>query len=229
MQEGGSSGASISVVIPAFNEANRIGPVIEKARDLASEVLVVDDHSADGTPEVAERLGARVVPNSYSKGYLGAIKTGLLSASGDVIVTLDADGEHDPGDIPRLVQPVLDGEADLVLGRRDVAPRVSERFIGWLTRFRVKVDDSCTGFRALTRDLARRMELKARCTCGTFVLEANSYGARIAEVPVTIHAISKPRTICWGHLWQVGYVLRWLLKPPATDHGAAASWRGRPG
>lgn len=204
---------SVSVVIPAKNEGKRIGWVIEEARKYADEIIVVDDHSTDGTEQVAEKLGAKVTSNNQKEGYIGAIKTGFEKATGDIIVTLDADGEHDPGDIPRLVKPILDGEADLVLGTRQKISRISERFINWLTNFKVKANDSGTGFRAMKRDLALNLDLNGKCTCGILVLEANHYGARIAEVPITLRPIPKERKIAWAHFWQIFYVLRWLVKP----------------
>jgi glycosyltransferase involved in cell wall biosynthesis len=202
----------ISVVIPAYNEEKSIGEVIEQARKFAEEVIVVDDYSTDNTKELCLRLGANVVTNEHRKGYIGAIKTGFQRAGRETIVTLDADGEHDPSDIPRLVGPILTGKANLVLGRRKEIPRISERFINSLTNLKVKVADSGTGFRALNKDLASKLDLKGRCTCGILVLEANHHGARIVEMPITIRHVPERRSIAWGHFWQILYVLPWLLK-----------------
>lgn len=76
---------------------------------------MVDDGSTDGTREVVENLGARVIENQCGKGYVGAIRTGFREVNGDIVVTLDADGEHDPYDIPRLIFPILEMRANLVL------------------------------------------------------------------------------------------------------------------
>ena len=205
----------VSVVIPAYNESERIGQVLEAVRQHADEVLVVDDGSTDGTGEVAESAGAKVIANVHDKGCIGALRTGCEQAGGDIIVTMDADGEHDAGDIPRLIEPLLVDKADLVLGKREEIPRISERLINWLTNFRVTVSDSGTGFRAMSKDLALKLRWKGRCTCGTLVLEANRYGARIAEVPVTIQQIPKARKIAWSHFWQIFDVLYLLVKPNA--------------
>ena len=132
-------------------------------------------------------------------------------------MTLDADGEHNPGDIPRLVGPILMGKADLVLGRRQEIPRISERFINSLTNLKVKVADSGTGFRALKKELTSRLGLKGRCTCGTLVLEANHHGARIDELPITIRYSPEKRSIAWGHFWQIFYVLPWLFRRTPRD------------
>lgn len=201
----------LSVIIPAYNEAERIAPVVRDALEYADEVLVVDDGSADGTASVARAAGARVI-RQENAGYIAAIKHGFREAQGEILVTMDADGEHRAEDIPRLVEPILKDEVDLVLGARLHIARPSERFLNWLTSFRVEVSDSGTGFRALRRDLALKLELDGRCICGISVLEPEALGARIAEVPIELSEIAKPRRIAWFHLPQVWYVLKWLMQ-----------------
>ena len=201
----------VSAVIPAYNERQRIAAVIEGTKRFVDEVIVVDDGSTDGTGEIARGLGATVMSNQFAKGYIGAIKAGFQEARGDIVVSLDADGEHDPADIPQLVKPVLEERADLVLGRREKISRASERFLNRLTNFKVKISDSGTGFKAMKRELAQKLNLKGKCTCGILVLEANSYGARIAEVPVALRPIPKKRKPAWSHFWQTFYVLRRLM------------------
>lgn len=210
---------AISAIIPAYNEKESIAEVITEAQKFVDEVIVVDDGSTDGTGVIARGLGAWVVTNEHRKGYAGAIKTGFEKARGDILVTLDADGENHPGDIPRLLKPILEGKADLVLGRRGRIPRPSERFINWLTNFKLKLADSGTGFRALKRELALKLDLKGKCTCGIFVLEANYYGARITEEPIALQPILKRRKRAWSHFWQIFYVLWWLVKLPTTVEG----------
>ena len=202
---------SVSVVIPAYNEETRIAPVIKGAKRYADEILVVNDNSTDQTARISEEAGAKVILNDGKKGYIEAIKTELRKASFDIIVTLDADGEHNPADIPALVQPIQKNKADLVLGKRPHIARISERLLSALTRLKVNVSDSGTGFRALRKELAIKLKLDGKCTCGTFVLEANAYGAKVAEVPITLHTTDKPRWIAWHHFWQLFYVLKWLL------------------
>jgi glycosyltransferase involved in cell wall biosynthesis len=208
---------SYTVIIPAYNEERSIGKVIKQTQKFADEVIVVDDYSTDNTRELCQRLGAKVVTNEHGKGYIGAIKTGFKRANHGIIVTLDADGEHDPSDIPRLVEPILRQEADLVLGKREEIPRISERFINSLTNLKVKVVDSGTGFRALKRELASKLSLKGKCTCGILVLEANHHGARIVEVPITLHHTLEKRNIAWSHFWQIFYVLPWLFRRTLKD------------
>ena len=203
---------TISIIIPAYNEAQRIGDVIKSAANYADEVLIVDDGSNDDTADVAKRAGALVLHQEHS-GYIAAIKRGFYESRNDIVVTMDADGEHRAEDIPQLVAPVLSGIADVVVGTRPHIDRISERFINWITNFRVKVRDCGSGFRAIRKDAALKLELRGKCTCGTFILEADHRKLRIAEVPIEINSIPKKRKIMWSHLQQLFYVLPWLIKP----------------
>ena len=203
---------TVSVVIPARNERERIAQVIEEAQRYADEIIVIDDASIDETGLLAKELGAAVVSNKQRKGYIEAIKTGFQVAKGDIVVTMDADGEHNPKDIPLLIKPISDGKADLVLGRRQKKSRMSERFIDWLVNLKMKVSDSCTGFRAIERDLALKLNLKGQCTCGILALEASYNGARVTEIPIEIIPTNKPRKIAWRHISQTFYIFGWLLK-----------------
>ncbi len=203
---------TLTVVIPARNEEKTIYKIAKAARQHADEVIVVDDGSVDATAQIAREAGAKIVINGEKRGYIEAIKAGFRQAEGDIIVTIDADGEHNPENIPLVAKPIYDGKADLVLGTRDKAARISESLMNWLTNLKVKISDSCTGFRALSKCLALELNLKGRCTCGIFVLEAYYYGARVIGVPVEIIPTDKPRAIAWRHIGQTFYVLGWLLR-----------------
>jgi glycosyltransferase involved in cell wall biosynthesis len=207
----------ISLVIPAYNEAGAIAAVVRGALPYADEVLVVDDGSTDDTAAAAQAAGARVIRQANA-GYISAIKHGFREAQGDIVVTMDADGEHRAQDIPRLVALVSEGAADLALGVRPHIARPSERFLNWLANLRVDVSDSGTGFRALRRGLALKLELDGRCICGISVLEPAALGARIAEVSIGLATVHKPRQIAWFHVPQVWHVLKWLVKPHRRPH-----------
>jgi len=214
MAEDRAGGPTVSVIIPAFNEGKTVGGVVRGALAHAGEVLVIDDGSTDDTAAVAAEAGATVIRQGRNRGILPAVARGLKEARGDILVTLDADGQHDPADIQRLIQPIVDDEADLVLGRRPSLPHFSERVITALTRLRVKCTDASTGFRAIRKSIAAEMKLHGSCLCGTFILEAHRLGARVAEVPITI----RPRTeghrrIQTRHVKQIIHVLRRLVKP----------------
>ncbi|HQV26382.1 MAG TPA: glycosyltransferase family 2 protein, partial [Acinetobacter sp.] len=116
----------ISIVLPAKNESAAIGQTVEKIKHLSIhyEIIVVNDGSTDNTKDVAEQAGAKVVTHTYSKGNGAAIKTGARTATGDIIVFMDADGQHDPQDIPRLVAKIEEGY-DLVVGARQKGSQAS--------------------------------------------------------------------------------------------------------
>lgn len=153
-----------SIVLPAKNEAGAIGQTVEKIKqlNLVHEILVVNDGSTDETREVAERAGAKVVSHPYSKGNGAAIKTGARTATGDVIIFMDADGQHDPQDIPHLLQKIEQGY-DLVVGARQkgsqasigrgVANSLYNNLATYMTEH--PVEDLTSGFRAVRADKFR--------------------------------------------------------------------------
>src|SRR5262249_27416361 len=109
---------SVSVVIPAYNEAGAIGDVVRAVAGAGAwrEILVIDDGSTDDTRARATAAGARVVRHPYNKGNGAAIKTGIRNATGEFLLILDADGQHQPADARRLIEKL--GEYDLVVGAR---------------------------------------------------------------------------------------------------------------
>ena len=197
----------VSAVIPAFYEEKTIGEVVQGCFSYVDEVLVVDDGSGDDTAIKAEAAGARAIRLHRNMGVLKAVETGLREAGGDIIVTLDADGQHSPDDIPRLVQPIIDGEADLVMGVRPSFPHFSEKMITWVTSLRVPVGDASTGFRAIRKETAGKMRLHGLCLCGTFVLEAAKNGARVKSVSIAVAERKHgKRRIQTRHIKQLLYV-----------------------
>jgi glycosyltransferase involved in cell wall biosynthesis len=115
-----TSGKNLSIIIPAKNEAASIADVVTEIRNLypAAEILVVDDGSDDDTASLAEQSGAKVISHPISLGNGAAIKAGARVASGDVLVMMDGDGQHQPGDIPSLIAK-LDEGFDMAIGARD--------------------------------------------------------------------------------------------------------------
>jgi glycosyltransferase involved in cell wall biosynthesis len=202
----------VTAVIPAYNEGSRIGVTVRGVSYFVDEVLVIDDGSQDHTALEAKNAGARVISHPSTRGYIQAIKTGFQGAAGEIVVTIDGDGEFPAEKIPALLQPVISGEADMVQGRRNIVPRHSERVLTFVANLKAPVGDSGTGFRALRRDLARKLELKGICICGIFSLEVIDKGGRIAEIPIRLEAIDKPRRIAWYHFRQLVYLMPWLVK-----------------
>jgi glycosyltransferase involved in cell wall biosynthesis len=176
---------NVSAVIPAHNEMNSIADVVRSCKEYCDEVIVVDDGSTDGTFSASRAAGGIVIRNKTNLGIVRSTQIGLRSASGDIIVTLDANGQHDPSEIPIIVGPIAQGLADLVLGKRQDGRPLSEQIISKLCSLRVKCEDVGTGYRAFRRDLAHKIRLWGFCLCGSLVLEAQRQGARIAEVPIT--------------------------------------------
>ncbi len=189
----------VTVVIPAKNEAETIGAVLGAVGDYADEVIVVDGHSEDRTTEIAKEFGARVVYDG-GMGKGDAVRTAIREATGDVIVFVDADGSHVTEDIPALLAPVLNGEADLVVGSRprggsDEMTGDVDRFVRWLGqqiimlginyRFDVRLTDSQNGFRAIRRDVAADLGLRENITTieQEMVMKVLRKGYRAAEVP----------------------------------------------
>lgn len=155
---------TLSIVLPAKNEASAIGLTVTGIRQQYpdAEVIVVNDGSTDNTAKVAEAAGARVVHHPYCKGNGAAIKTGARAASGQVIVFMDADGQHDPADIARLLE-VLEQGHDMVVGARQKGSQASlgrglangfyNKLASWMTGHRI--EDLTSGFRAVRADKFR--------------------------------------------------------------------------
>jgi glycosyltransferase involved in cell wall biosynthesis len=149
---------SLSVILPARNEAASLQSLIPRilALGIADEVIVVDDGSTDDTARVAAATGVKVVRHPYGIGNGAAVKSGARAATGDIIVLMDADGQHDPSDIPRLLAK-LDEGFDMVVGARNsgsqasvgrlAANTVYNRIASWMTGQRIA--DLTSGFRAV--------------------------------------------------------------------------------
>lgn len=156
---------SLSIILPARNEAPSLGRLLDRIAQLYphAERLVVDDGSIDGTPDIARERGARVVTHPYSLGNGAAVKSGARAARGEILVFMDADGQHDPADIPRLLAR-LEAGYDMAVGARgkdlQASPgrRLANGFYNWfasvMTGF--KVQDLTSGFRAVRAEPFRR-------------------------------------------------------------------------
>ncbi len=155
----------VSVIIPAYNEANNIIELIHKIQDIlqdtAHEILVIDDGSDDESALLSESAGAKVIRHPYNIGNGAAIKTGIRNAQGEILVMLDADGQHPPEDIPRLLEKI--GPYDVAVGartsdsdtdfHRDFANQIYNILASYISG--TKIDDLTSGFRALKMDVAR--------------------------------------------------------------------------
>ena len=191
--------ASVSVMIPAKNEAETVGRVIESVRKYADEVLVVDGHSEDATASIATELGARLIED-HGRGKGDAVRLAIREAKGDILVFVDADLSHEPTDIPKLVAPIREGKAELVVGSRprggsDEMTGDLDRFIRWFGqqiiqlginyRFGVRLTDAQNGFRSISKRVATDLDLKENLTTieQEMVMKVLRMGYRVTEIP----------------------------------------------
>jgi len=188
--------------IPAYNEEKTIAKIILLAQKFVDRVVVVDDGSEDLTGEIARRLGAFVVRHDVRKGYGAAIQTCFKTArelGADIMVTLDADGQHDPEEIPKLIKPILNNDADIVIGSRfldsksvNEVPfyrRLGIKTITFLTRKATgnqKLSDAQSGFRAYSRRALEELEIgeTGMSVSTEILLKAAEKKLSIVEVPI---------------------------------------------
>ncbi|MBP1910773.1 glycosyltransferase involved in cell wall biosynthesis [Thermococcus stetteri] len=191
----------ISVVIPAYNEEKRLPRVLERIPDFVDEVIVVDDGSSDATylsalsfSEKDPRVRAFRLKRNCGKGC--AMREGVKHALGDVVVFMDADGQHLPEEIKKLVKPIVEGRADLVIGARKVEVqgkrplhrRLSNIITTRLIRLKLGtyVYDTQSGFRAYRREFLPEIEGDRYEVETEMLIKAAKMGARIVEVPVSM-------------------------------------------
>lgn len=194
---------SLTVVIPTLNEVETLPEIVAGVRAHTDDILVVDGRSPDGTADVARSLGARVVYD-HGRGKGEAIRTVIGHLDRDIVVFIDADGSHDPADIPALVSPILAGQADHVSGSRLIGGS-SElhggfdecfRLMGssFITacinhRFRVVLSESQNGFRAIRTEVLRDLGLQEDITTieQEMIIKTLKKGYRMGEVPTHEH------------------------------------------
>jgi glycosyltransferase involved in cell wall biosynthesis len=201
----------VTLIIPALNEAACIGPLLaELPAELVQQVLVVDNGSTDDTAGAARRAGAQVV-REPRRGYGAACAAGVAAATGDVLVFMDGDGSFIPGELDRLLTPIVHGAADLTLGTRlrgGMTPGAMpphQRCGNWLIArlmyllYGVHLTD-LGPFRAVRRDLLMALDMRER-TYGwpvEMIVKAARRGARIVELPVSYRARTAGRSKVGG-------------------------------
>jgi glycosyltransferase involved in cell wall biosynthesis len=188
--------------IPAYNEEKTIAKVILLAQKYADTVVVCDDGSQDMTTDIAQKLGAVVIRHSENMGYGYALQSLFKKANAlnaDILLTLDADGQHDAREIPVLTQPILEDKADVVIGSRFLNERKgipSYRRLGikLLTRFtksggKNHISDAQCGFRAYNRRALESITLyeEGMGASAEILMKAGDEGLRVVEVPVQVH------------------------------------------
>jgi UDP-N-acetylglucosamine---dolichyl-phosphate N-acetylglucosaminyltransferase len=191
--------SKITIVLPAYQEEKAIGRVLESLKKEGYQnLVVVDDGSSDRTWKVAEGYGASVYRHAINRGLGGALGTGIavaLDEGSDIIVTFDSDGQHNPKDIKRLVQPIIKGEADVVIGSRLIKPkgmpvirRIGNFGLNVITYllFGVWTTDSQSGLRAFSRDAAAKLTIKTNRmeVSSEIIKEIGKNHLRLNEVPI---------------------------------------------
>ncbi len=222
----------VSVVVPTMNEEATVGAVLDAVRPHADELLVIDGHSTDRTRAIAVERGARVLlDEGLGKG--SAIRRGLEVAAHPLVVFIDADGSHEPADVPVLLAPIRAGQAEIVIGSRmtggsdELFSDLGEfvRLTGSMLinlainyRWDVRLSDTQNGYRAVVRDLAPLLGLTSDSTTieQEMVMKALALGVRVVNVPSHEYRRKGGKAkVLFSRVWPayVWNVLRHVLRP----------------
>ena len=217
--------SKVSVVIPTKNEEGLIADIIDAVQPYVDEILVIDGHSTDRTRQIAADRGVRVVLDA-GRGKGEALRRSFVEAQHEILVFIDADGSHDPCDIPRLVAPIRQGDADLVIASRtrggsDELHGTAEQLMRYVGsqlimlainyRWRVRLTDSQNGFRAIRRDVALSLGLKANLTTieQEMLMSALKHGCRVSEV--ASHEFERRWGVSKVCVWRLWGAYLWSL------------------
>jgi hypothetical protein len=232
-QKHGPDDARIYVIIPAFNEAENIGAVLQRVPaavcGLKTKPIVVIDGATDRTAQVVDELNHKAISYTVNRGGGSALRAGYevaLEDGADIIVTLDADGQHLPEEIPRVVEPIVNGEADLVNGSRvlghyekDSVVRASGVVLfNWMISILAmkRITDCSNAFRAIRASELRKLSLRqSQFHTSELLLEALNKGLRVIEVPITIKRrlsgeSKKPTSLKYAWGFTKAIVSTWL-------------------
>ena len=191
----------ITIGIPAYNEEKNIAKIIIKLKKITDSIIVCDDGSSDMTSEIAKNLGVIVISHKKNMGYGAAIRTIFEKSAeigSDILVTFDADGQHRIEDVSRVLHPLENNEADIVIGSRFLGkqsnvPNYRKLGIKVITQvtnssIKTKLTDSQSGFRAYSKQVLSKISLSeiGMGISTEILIKASSKGLRITEVPITI-------------------------------------------
>ena len=192
----------VTIGIPAFNEEKNIAKMIVKLKKIYDEIIVCNDGSTDLTGEIAENLGVIVINHKQNLGYGAGINSIIKKSKEidtDILVTFDADGQHKVEDVIKVIEPIKNGDADLVIGSRFLSkakekiPEYRKIGINIITKvtnagLKKKITDSQSGFRAYSKDLISKLDISdmGMGISTEILIKTNSLGFRITEIPITI-------------------------------------------
>ena len=192
----------LTIGIPAYNEEKNIASIIVKLKKIAQKIIVCNDGSTDLTGEIAQKLGAIVINHPKNLGYGSGIRSIFQKAKeidSDILVTFDADGQHQVEDIKKVIEPILKNEVDVVIGSRFLenknvsTPEYRKIGIKLITKvtnstLKEKITDSQSGFRAYNKDVITKLDPGdvGMGISTEILIKASSYGFKIAEVPINI-------------------------------------------
>ena len=222
-----------AVVIPAYNEADNLPSVLSEmpaeVGGLRVQPIVIADGCTDQTEAAARNMGATVIRRDLRRGSGAAVRLGYkaaLEGGARIIVTLDADGQHDPGEMELLVKPILSEDVDMVQGSRILgefeveskARKHGVRVFAWLLTLlgSSRITDPSTGYRAMTASALQRLDLRQdQFYVSELILDASRKGMKVIEVPITIRARAsgtskKPTTIRYAWGFSKALVRTWL-------------------
>ena len=196
----------ISIILPMYNEEHTIGKVLRNLpRGNSIEIIVVDDHSKDNSLKEIERINEnheiKVIKHNKNRGYGATIVTGINNARGEIIVTMDSDGQHSPYDLLAMIKPILNDEADYTIGSRylgsyfyklPVSTRLGELLIEKLIQifFGKKIMNNQNGFRAFNRkviSIFKDFKYEGYAFCTEQIIKATIKGFRIKECPIKVY------------------------------------------
>ncbi len=205
----------LSVIMPIHNEANTIREALRQVQEvdlekdgilsLSKEIIIVDDHSSDGTREILAQIAddeAKVVYHAQNRGKGSAIKTALQYVTGDIVIIQDGDLEYSPADYHKLIQPIVEGRASIVYGSRFLGEITNMHFLNYIANkilaltasllFLSWITDEGTCYKVFKADLLESLDLK--CTgfdfCPEVTAKVCKRGYRIIEVPISYHGRS---------------------------------------
>ncbi len=220
----------LSIIIPIYNEEPQLEEVLERVYKIdysPKELILIDDFSHDGTRDILERFkyrpDTRVVFHEANRGKGYAIRTGLKSATGDIVIIQDADLEYDPEDIPQVVEPILSGQTEVCYGSRFIGGlermAIPNRVANWILAqsaswlFWVKISDEATAYKAFRHEILKSIELDCEgfefCPEVTAKVLRLGYGIKEVSVRFRARTVWEGKKIGWPDF---GVAVKTLLK-----------------